>query len=100
MGLPVISPVRCLNLGDQLAQKLHACTGPHAQGRARDVLDILLIDLWSKWITPRREKWLAALRRARNARLSPRSHHTGGYGGLSSKPLGPSNWVFLLPIQP
>lgn len=48
MGLPVVSPVRCLNLGDQLAQKLHACTGPHAQGRARDVLDILLIDLLGK----------------------------------------------------
>ena len=45
MGLPVTSPIRCLSLNDQLAQKLHACTGPHSQGRARDVLDILLIDL-------------------------------------------------------
>ena len=45
LGLPVVSPVRCLNLADQVAQKLHACTGPAAAGRARDILDILLIDL-------------------------------------------------------
>lgn len=45
LGIPVISPVRCLGLADQVAQKLHACTGPAAIGRARDVLDILLIDM-------------------------------------------------------
>ncbi|HVH72015.1 MAG TPA: nucleotidyl transferase AbiEii/AbiGii toxin family protein, partial [Candidatus Dormibacteraeota bacterium] len=45
MGLPMTSPIRCLSLADQLAQKLHACTGPHSEGRARDILDILLIDL-------------------------------------------------------
>ncbi len=45
MGLRVPSPVRCLNLSEQVAQKLHACTGPQSQGRARDVLDILLIEL-------------------------------------------------------
>ncbi|MGE5647578.1 MAG: nucleotidyl transferase AbiEii/AbiGii toxin family protein [Acidobacteriota bacterium] len=45
LGIPVVSPVRCLGLADQVAQKLHACTGPAAAGRARDVLDILLIDL-------------------------------------------------------
>jgi len=44
MGLPVTTPVRCLNLSEQVAQKLHACTGPVSAGRARDVLDILLID--------------------------------------------------------
>jgi len=44
LGLPVPSPVRCLGLAEQVAQKLHACTGPAAAGRARDVLDILLID--------------------------------------------------------
>ncbi len=44
LGLPVTSPVRCLGLADQVAQKLHACTGPVATGRARDILDILLID--------------------------------------------------------
>jgi Nucleotidyl transferase AbiEii toxin, Type IV TA system len=44
LGIPVVSPVRCLNLAEQVAQKLHACTGPSAAGRARDVLDILLID--------------------------------------------------------
>jgi hypothetical protein len=48
MGLRVPSPVRCLNLSEQVAQKLHACTGPYSQGRARDVLDILLIDLLGK----------------------------------------------------
>jgi hypothetical protein len=48
MGLRVPSPVRCLNLSEQVAQKLHACTGPYAAGRARDVLDILLIDLLGK----------------------------------------------------
>jgi hypothetical protein len=48
MGLRVPSPVRCLNLNEQVAQKLHACTGPYSQGRARDVLDILLIDLLGK----------------------------------------------------
>jgi hypothetical protein len=48
MGLRVPSPVRCLNLSEQVAQKLHACTGPFSQGRARDVLDILLIDLLGK----------------------------------------------------
>ena len=45
MGIPLTSPVRCLSLSEQVAQKLHACTGPVAAGRSRDVLDILLIDL-------------------------------------------------------
>ena len=44
LGIPVTSPVRCIHLGDQIAQKIHACTGPFAAGRARDVLDILLIE--------------------------------------------------------
>jgi len=44
LGIPVVSPVRCLNLAKQVAQKLHACTGPATAGRARDVLDVLLID--------------------------------------------------------
>jgi hypothetical protein len=43
LGIPVVSPVRCLRPADQLAQKLHACTGPFSAGRARDILDILLI---------------------------------------------------------
>ncbi len=41
---PVVSPIRCLSLAEQVAQKLHACTGPAAAGRARDVLKVLLID--------------------------------------------------------
>ena len=44
LGIPVATPIRCLGIADQVAQKLHACTGPAAAGRARDVLDILLID--------------------------------------------------------
>jgi len=45
LGLPVTSPVRCLSLAEQVAQKLHACTSPHAAGRARDILDILLVEM-------------------------------------------------------
>jgi hypothetical protein len=48
MGLRIPSAVRCLNLSEQIAQKLHACTGTYSQGRARDVLDILLIDTLAK----------------------------------------------------
>ena len=44
LGIPVTSPVRCWRLAEQVAQELHACTGPAAAGRARDILDILLID--------------------------------------------------------
>lgn len=44
LGIPVVSPVRCLNIAEQVAQKLHACTGPASSDRARDVLDILLIE--------------------------------------------------------
>jgi hypothetical protein len=32
MGLPITSPIRCLGLSEQLAQKVHACTGPHVAG--------------------------------------------------------------------
>lgn len=45
MGLPMASHVRCLGINEQVAQKLHACTGPHREDRARDVLDILLVDM-------------------------------------------------------
>jgi hypothetical protein len=45
MGVPVTSPVRCITLSEQVAQKLHACTAPNTSSdRARDVLDILLIE--------------------------------------------------------
>jgi hypothetical protein len=37
LGLSVTSPVRCLSLAEQVAQKLHACTAPHTVGRARDI---------------------------------------------------------------
>ena len=45
MGLPAIRGIRCISLSEQVAQKLHACTGPAAEGRARDILDILLIEI-------------------------------------------------------
>ena len=45
MGLPVATQVRCLGINEQMAQKLHACTGPQREDRARDVLDILLVDM-------------------------------------------------------
>ena len=44
LGLPVTSPVRCLSLSEQVAQKIHACTSPHSAGRARDIVDVLLIE--------------------------------------------------------
>jgi hypothetical protein len=50
MWLRIPSPVRCLNLSEQVAQKLHAFTGPYSKGRSRDVLDILLIDLLGKML--------------------------------------------------
>jgi len=45
MGLPVTAHVRCISIHEQVAQKLHACTGPQREDRARDVLDILLLDI-------------------------------------------------------
>ncbi len=45
MGLPVTPHVRCISIHEQVAQKLHACTGPQREDRARDVLDILLFDM-------------------------------------------------------
>jgi hypothetical protein len=45
MGLPINSQVRCLGINEQVAQKLHACTGPQRQDRARDILDILVVDM-------------------------------------------------------
>lgn len=45
MGIPVTPQVRCLGINEQVAQKLHACTGPHSEGRARDVLDILVVNM-------------------------------------------------------
>ena len=50
LGLPVTSPIRCLTLPAQIAHKIHAATNPRIindpkQNRARDILDILLIEL-------------------------------------------------------
>ena len=48
MGVRVTPFVRCLSIHEQIAQKLHACTGPQREDRARDVLDILLLDVLSQ----------------------------------------------------
>jgi len=53
MGLPLAPHVRCLGINEQVARKLHACTGPLRQDRARDVLDILLVDMLGKLDYPR-----------------------------------------------
>ena len=45
MGLPMAPQVRCLGINEQVAQKLHSCTGRQREGRARDVLDILLVNM-------------------------------------------------------
>src|SRR5260370_42374132 len=45
MGLPITNQVRCSGINEQVAQKLHACTGPQRQDRARDILDILVVDM-------------------------------------------------------
>jgi hypothetical protein len=45
MGVPVTPYVRCISIAEQVAQKLHACTGSQREDRARDVLDILLLDM-------------------------------------------------------
>ena len=45
MGLSLTVHVRCISISEQVAQKLHACTGPQREDRARDVLDILLLDM-------------------------------------------------------
>jgi Nucleotidyl transferase AbiEii toxin, Type IV TA system len=45
MGSPLTAHVRCISISEQVAQKLHACTGPQREDRAGDVLDILLLDM-------------------------------------------------------
>lgn len=45
MGLPMARHVRRLGISEQIAQKLHACTGPQREDRARDVLDILVVEM-------------------------------------------------------
>ncbi|HEY5425505.1 MAG TPA: nucleotidyl transferase AbiEii/AbiGii toxin family protein [Candidatus Tumulicola sp.] len=50
LGIPVTSPVRCITLDIQVAQKLHACTNPRVEGenRARDILDVVFLDILSQ----------------------------------------------------
>lgn len=48
LGIPVTSPVRCITLDMQVAQKLHACTNPRVverENRARDILDIVFLNM-------------------------------------------------------
>ena len=71
LGIPVISPVRCLGLAEQVAQKLHACTGWAAAGRARDVLDILLIDALGQLHYPETARSVRRVFEARAAHAFP-----------------------------
>lgn len=50
LGVPVASPVRCLTMPQQIAQKIHAGTNPQIladprQNRGRDIVDVLLLEL-------------------------------------------------------
>ena len=85
--------------GDRYAQKLHACTGPHAQGRARDVLNILLINLLGKVDCANAREAARQLLAERATHAFPPKSPYQWCGGLSSRRWR-SNWVFLLPIQP
>jgi hypothetical protein len=63
LGIPVTSPVRCITLDVQVAQKLHACTSPHVlqtENRARDILDVVFLDTLGQ-LNPKSVK-LACLR--------------------------------------
>jgi hypothetical protein len=43
IGLPHPAPVRVISAEHQIAQKLHACTGESASGRAHDLIDIQIL---------------------------------------------------------
>lgn len=48
LGIPVTSPVRCLTLDVQIAQKIHTATNPRVlmnENRARDIIDIVFLDM-------------------------------------------------------
>jgi hypothetical protein len=83
MGLPVTTPVRCLNLNEQIAQKLHACTGPASAGRARDILDILLIDSLGRLDYPEARTAVERVFRERGTHQLPNSFDIPGSGASS-----------------
>ncbi len=43
VGLPAPEPVRVMSAEHQIAQKIHACTGPDAASRAHDLVDIQIL---------------------------------------------------------
>jgi Nucleotidyl transferase AbiEii toxin, Type IV TA system len=43
LGLPQPAPVRVISAEHQIVQKLHACTGEAARGRAHDLIDIQIL---------------------------------------------------------
>lgn len=50
LGVPITSPIRCLTIPQQMAQKIHAATNPAIvenpkQNRGRDIVDTLLLEL-------------------------------------------------------
>lgn len=69
MGLRTPTPIRCLSISEQIAQKLHACTGPYKKGRARDILDILLMEMLGQLD-------LAAIRKAAEQVFQQRATHS------------------------
>jgi hypothetical protein len=71
MNLAVPSPVRCLGINEQVAQKLHACTGPAAAGRARDILDILLLETLGKLDRKRVQSAAKRIFKQRNTHAFP-----------------------------
>lgn len=44
VGLPSATPVPCLGILDQIAQKIHAVTDPASKNRYRDYVDIMLLE--------------------------------------------------------
>jgi len=57
IGLPTAPAVPCLNALDQIAQKIHAVTGPTSRNRSRDLVDLMLL---APLIADRWEALLAA----------------------------------------
>lgn len=99
MGLPITTHVHCLEINEQVAQKLHASTGPLKQDCAGDILDIVVVDILGQFgpsaptcrgrTNFRGDKTRMNFRRTRsflqggmqNLRRSPLSQDTGRQSG-------------------
>jgi hypothetical protein len=96
MGLPKLPQTRCLGLDEQVAQKLHACTGPQRADRARDVLDILLVELLGRF--NENQVRLAAIRifAERATHIFPPILHCHR-SGIKNSNIAPQNWGIQRP---